>query len=184
MGALTCLFTLLLGAASAEEAWRPYRLRGTPFSLSVPPGAEIRRGGEPGAAQDGRFALRETYGEKADRDGIVIPLRHGFLSATYYRKPAVYGSINDYLEANRKKKPWGKTSRGTWEGMPTLTAGWEEKALNGVPTISVHYVVEERRWSVLVLELYTDAEHLDEATPLLVKLKDSLRLASKSSRGP
>lgn len=166
---------LLCGAAS-PEAWRPYRLRGTPFEVGLPPGAEKDRRGPPRAVEDGHYTLREVYGEEENSDGIVLPLRHGFLSATIYRGPNVYATIARYVVKHRKSVPWGKSDRGNWQGMPTLTAGWKRKAMDGTPQVTVHYLVERKGVGTLILELNVDEANLDDSTPLLVKFKESLRL--------
>lgn len=173
------LSAVLLCGAAAPEEWTRYRLRGTPFELGLPPGAEFDRRGPPRAVEDGRYTLREVYGEEEHSDGIVLPLRHGFLSARVYRAPHVYATIAHYLAKHRKAAPWGKSDRGTWAGMPTLTAGWKGKAVGGTPQVTVHYVVERKGVGTLILELNVDEAHLDEATPWLVKFKESLRLAGK-----
>lgn len=167
---------LLCGAAS-PETWQPYRLRGTPFQLELPPGAEKERRGPPRAVEDGHYTLREVYGEEENSDGIVLPLRHGFLAATVFRGPHVYATIARYEVKHRKSVPWGKTDRGNWQGMPTLTAGWKKKAMNGTPQVTVHYVVERKGQGTLILDLTVDEAHIDEATPYLVRFKESLRLA-------
>lgn len=176
--ALLLSAVLLCGAAAPEE-WSRYRLRGTPFELGLPPGAEADRHGPPRAVEDGRYTLREAYGESEHSDGVVLPLRHGFLSANVYRPPHVYATIAHYLEKHRKAVPWGKSDRGTWEGMPTLTAGWKSKALDGTSQVAVHYIVERKGKGTLILELHVDEARLDESTPWLVKFKESLRLAGK-----
>lgn len=179
MRRLGLLSILLLCGAAAPEAWQPYRLRGTPFEVGLPPGAEKDRRGPPRAVEDGHYTLREVYGEEENSDGIVLPLRRGFLSAHVYRGPHVYATIARYNVKNRKAVPWGKSDRGNWQGMPTLTAGWKRKAMNGTPQVTVHYVVERKGFGTLILELNVDEAHLDEATPWLVKFKESLRLAAK-----
>lgn len=167
----------LLCAAAAPEEWSRYRLRGTPFELGLPPGAEPDRRGPPRVVEDGRYTLREVYGETDHSDGVVLPMRHGFLSAHVYRPPHVYAAIATYLKKHRKAVPWGKADRGTWEGLPTLTAGWKSKALDGTPQVAVHYVVERKGKGTLILELHVDEAHLDESTPWLVKFKESLKLS-------
>ncbi|TBR22339.1 hypothetical protein EPO15_08300 [bacterium] len=176
---LTLLSAILLCGAAAPDAWTRYRIRGTPFEIGLPPGAEFERRGPPRAVEDGRYTLREVYGEEEHSDGIVLPLRHGFLSAHVYRGPHVYATIARYLVKHRKSAPWGKSDRGLWQGMPTLTAGWKGKAVDGTPQVTVHYVVEQKGKGTLILELNVDEARLDEETPLFVKFKESLRVAGK-----
>lgn len=177
MRRLGFLAAVLLCGAASPEAWQPYRLRGTPFEVGLPPGAEKRRTGPPGSVEDGSYALREVYGEDENYGGIVIPLRHGFLSAHVYRGPHVYATIARYSLKHRKSEPWGKSGGGSWRGMPTLTAGWRRPAKDGTPQVTVHYLVERKGLGTLVLELSVDEAHIDEETAYLVKFKESLRLA-------
>lgn len=173
------LAAFLACGAAAPEAWTPYRVRGTPFTVGLPPGAEFKRGGPPGAVEDAAYAVREVYGEGLSRDGIVLPMRHGFLSAFVNHSPSVHDTIAHYLETHRKSEPWGKADRDVWQGLPTLTAGWKSKALDGTPMVTVHHIVERKGKGTLILELNVTEANLDEATPWLVKFKESLTLASK-----
>lgn len=173
---LSLVSAVLLCGAAAPEAWQPYRLKGTPFELGLPPGTELDRRGPPRAVEDGHYTLREVYGEEEHSDGIVLPLRHGLMSATVFRGPHVYATIARYVVKHRKSVPWGKSDRGNWQGMPTLTAGWKGKAVDGTPQVTIHYLVERKGVGTLVLGLTVDESHIDEATPYLVEFKQSLRL--------
>jgi hypothetical protein len=177
--ALSLLVAAVLAApalgAKKKQKEDTYRLKGSPYTVTLPKGAKPQRKGAARPVESGSYTLREIYGEEKGLAQIILPLQGGFISLSYYKGHARFRSAKDHLAPSKTQKRWGKKKTEKWDGLSAHTVSFRQKGYGGGEIVYYRFVIDEGDGASLVLELKSSPDDFKKHIRYWADMKKSLR---------